>query len=101
MLRETAEKWIVICRLGLVACRQLLIAVFDQPGEKYYTQVTLFIHQSLIGLRAATRMSRVAQNMLLVPQLIWAPQEWDEDYSHLPEGFIMIDSGRWFPTEHV
>ena len=42
MLRETAEKWIVICRLGLVACRQLLIAVFDQPGEKYYTQVTHF-----------------------------------------------------------
>ena len=42
MLRETAEKWIVVCRLGLVACQQLLIAVSDQPGEKYCTQVTCF-----------------------------------------------------------
>ena len=44
MLRETAEKWIVMCRLGLVACRLLLIAVFDLPGEEYCTQVTLLIH---------------------------------------------------------
>ena len=46
-------------------------------------------------------MSRVAQNLLLVPQLQWSPLDWDEDYSHLPQGFIMIDDGRWFPIEYV
>ena len=46
-------------------------------------------------------MSRAAHNMLLVPQLQWSPDEYDEDFSHLPHGFILQDDLRWQCLELV
>ena len=40
-------------------------------------------------------MSWVATNFLLVPELDWGPDVYDEEYSHLPSGFVLVGDERW------
>ena len=63
--------------------------------------MTSFSHWSNLGLGAVSRMTRAAHNMLLVPQLRWSPEEYDEDFSHLPHGFILQDDLQWQCLEFV